>query len=425
MSDKLSLEQVISICLLTPMGDPNDDDCLWGAPLFIWGDPGIGKSSRVHVASVATQLHFERVATPCHTAEDFGGIPVTTKEDISGLVPGTLDLADLLHAQIKLMTGHVGVRRACSLGQIDRLIRKGRGVLFFDEISRAPRQVQNAMFSVVQERYAGDELLPGGVRMICAANPAEQVIGAFETDMALANRFLHWEQTPSTAAAWAQYQMDKILKRPPSMINYKMGESIIKKDFNEVYTQTLSTWSGFLATRGALLHKIPAEGDPARSRGWPSERSHELAMRVVATCNCLGIEISDQIDLIQGCVGEGVTTEWSKFILNADLPTAEQMLSEQWDPDVQRLDRTHAAYSTLINHVITRGTVQEKQKCAVPAWRMLEKLTATGLSDIARTHAQNLIENGVGLACGNTAIARAASQVMRHLGDTGLCGIRT
>jgi hypothetical protein len=419
---KLSLEHVISICLLTPMGDPSHEDCVWGAPLFIWGDPGIGKSSRVHAASLATQLHFERVATPCHTAEDFGGIPIVTKKECTD-IPKKADIADLLRAQISVLTSNGGVRRACSLGQIHRLTESRRGVLFLDEISRAPRQVQNALFSVVQERYAGDELLPGGVRVICAANPADQVIGAFETDVALANRFLHWEQAPSTVEDWQQFHMEKLHGRGPALLDYKSGEDAIRSDFKETYARTIAIWGGFLKTRSELLHNIPPEGSPDRGRGWPSERSHELAMRVTATCGCLGIDIQDQADLIQGCIGEGATTEWMSFILNADLPSAEQMLAGQWEPDVARLDRTHAAYGTLIAHITTRPTIQEKQHCAVPAWGMLEKLIDVGLSDIAKKHAQTLVNDRLGMSYGGAAVAKAARKVMAHLGETRLSEI--
>lgn len=420
---KLSLEQVISISLLTPLDDPNGEDCKWGAPLFIWGDPGIGKSSRVHISGLSTQLHFERVATPTHSAEDFAGIPVMCKRYAES-EPKQTNLLGLFQHLIKAVTAPVIVKRMSCMGQIQRLMDIKRGILFFDEISIAPRAVQNALFSVVQERYSGDDFLPGGIRIICAANPADQVIGGVELSMAFANRFLHWEQPSSTVEDWEQHQMDKLRHRIPALLDYKTGEEVIRSEFNETHTRTIAVWSGFLKTRPALLHSIPPEGSTERSRGWPTERSNELATRIISTCQCLGVGLEDQADLIQGCVGEGLTTEWMSFILHSDLPTAEQMMAGNWEPDVNRLDRTHAAYGTLIAHVITRPTVQERQHCAVPAWTMLEKLVNAGLSDIAQHHAKTLVNERLGMSYGGAAVAKAARKVMAHLGETRMSEIQ-
>jgi MoxR-like ATPase len=61
-----------------------------------------------------------------------------------------------------------------------RLTDAGHGLLFLDELTTAPPAVQAAMLRVVLERAVGDVELPASVRIVAAANPAEQAADGWE-----------------------------------------------------------------------------------------------------------------------------------------------------------------------------------------------------------------------------------------------------
>ena len=146
----MDIEKIISVSLLTPMGDPKETDCIWGMPLLLWGSPGIGKSDRVYASSKAVGLPCEPVFPATRQPEDFSGVPVPVGTE-----------------------GDVVI--ACILGAVNKLQKAGRGVLFLDEISCARPAVQSSLLSVARDRRVGDTMLNPKIRILAAANPPEEV----------------------------------------------------------------------------------------------------------------------------------------------------------------------------------------------------------------------------------------------------------
>lgn len=121
----------------------------WAA--FIWGAPGIGKSSIVRQIA-------ERRRMP---------------------------LIDI---------------RASLLDPTDK-----PGILFLDEINAAPPLVQAALYQLILDRRVGEYELPEGWRIIAAGNRREDKAVTFRLSSALANRFIHLnlEVDPDDWHAWA------------------------------------------------------------------------------------------------------------------------------------------------------------------------------------------------------------------------------
>ena len=105
------IELLISIALLTPMGNPLEENCIWGAPLIFWGSPGIGKSDRVRQASHAIGLDVAEFFLSTALPEDLSGIRM---QDVKG-EPFT----DFPHSGV------------------NRIIKKKAGVIFVDELTCA------------------------------------------------------------------------------------------------------------------------------------------------------------------------------------------------------------------------------------------------------------------------------------------------
>ena len=131
-------------------------------PVFIWGPPGVGKSS------VVRQMAQRR------------GAPVV---DIRA---GLLDPTDLRG----IPTVVDGRAYWCPPSFLPRP-EDPPGLLFFDELNAAPPLVQASLYQLVLDRRVGEYQLPAGWWIVAAGNRAQDRSVAFRMPAALANRFVH------------------------------------------------------------------------------------------------------------------------------------------------------------------------------------------------------------------------------------------
>jgi len=133
-------------------------------PAFIWGAPGIGKSSIVK--SIAKEQGMEcidlRLALMDPT--DLKGIPFYDKESHSALwAPPAF------------------------------LPTKGEGILFLDELNSAPPSVQASAYQLILDRKVGEYTLPDGWAIVAAGNREGDRGVTYRMPAPLANRFVHFE----------------------------------------------------------------------------------------------------------------------------------------------------------------------------------------------------------------------------------------
>ena len=129
-------------------------------PVFIWGPPGIGKSSLV-------QQFAAQVGLPCVSLLGSQLAP----EDLIG-VPQILD----------------GTSRFCPPSMI---ARKDPYCLFLDELNACSHEVQKAFYSLIHERRIGEYILPSGSIVIGAGNRAQDSAIVKPMSSALLNRMVH------------------------------------------------------------------------------------------------------------------------------------------------------------------------------------------------------------------------------------------
>jgi hypothetical protein len=129
-------------------------------PVFIWGQPGIGKSALV-------QLFAEEVGLPCVSLLGSQLAP----EDLIG-VPQIID----------------GVSRFCPPSMI---ARSDPYCLFLDELNACSQEVQKAFYSLIHERRIGEYHLPEGSIVIGAGNRAQDSAIVKQMSSALMNRMVH------------------------------------------------------------------------------------------------------------------------------------------------------------------------------------------------------------------------------------------
>jgi hypothetical protein len=129
-------------------------------PVFIWGPPGIGKSSIVREFAA-------QVGLPCVSLLGSQLAP----EDLIG-VPQIVD----------------GVSRFCPPSLI---ARPDPYCLFLDELNACTHEVQKAFYSLIQDRRIGEFELPKGSIVIGAGNRTQDSAIVRPMSSALINRMVH------------------------------------------------------------------------------------------------------------------------------------------------------------------------------------------------------------------------------------------
>lgn len=318
-----------------------------GVPVLLWGSPGTGKTSVVRSLGESFGWPVEVVIGSIREPTDFAGLPV--------VVDGDVRLAPPAWAR--------------------RLADTGHGVLFLDELTTAPPAVQAAMLRIVLERVVGDLALPGGVRVVAAANPPEQAADGWELSPPLANRLVHLDW-PVDAAAVA----DGIA------VGFPPPPATPHTEPDPVRLATARAVIGaFLKVRPTLALQVPTQATQA-GRGWPSPRSWDTVATLLGMCDTAGADEDVRAMLVAGAVGEGAGIEFLSWLANADLPDPEAVLA---DPDSvtlpDRSDRAFAVLTAVASVAIARGDAESWSA----AWRVLAKATDAA-PDVATLVAQSL-----------------------------------
>ena len=160
-------------------------------PVFIWGPPGIGKSSLVELFAHHHGLECVSLLGSQLAPEDLIGVP---------------QIFD-------------GKSRFCPP---DLIARDEPYILFLDELNASAPEVQKAFYSLIHERRLANYHLPTGSMVIGAGNRAQDRAITRPMASALINRMLHVELKASVAdwLNWAEnmnlhpYVMEYIRTRP-------------------------------------------------------------------------------------------------------------------------------------------------------------------------------------------------------------------
>lgn len=366
----MSLEQVILTAMCVPHGDPRNDETKWGLPLILWGDPGIGKSDRV-VAVAEFMRFFTALVFPSTCApEDFSGIPVPDKNG--------------------------GIVRLCPMEDVRELVGYGEGVLFIDELTTVGARVQAALMGVVLNRRMGDLKLPPKIRPILAANPPESSTGGHDASTALANRCCHITVRKPSVEEWIEWNFDKEIGRKTLPDSMKDAEDKVKADWEMNWAQARSLVCGFLQGKGMEgLYKLPEVGSPQRNRAYQTHRTWFYVENAIATARALKVSDDVEDEIIEGCVGDGICSEFRTWRKESDLPSPQDMLAKGFQPDNKRLDRSLYAYSALCGYVAAMASGQEKFSAGGKAYTMLKQGIDAGLGDLLYRPSAELVNSGL------------------------------
>ncbi|GAA2078208.1 AAA family ATPase [Actinomadura alba] len=322
-------------------------------PVLLWGEPGIGKSAGMEQLAAGLGVPLETVIASVHEPSDFAGLPI---------------LGDDPAAQ--------GVPMAPPDWAV-RLAGAGRGLVFFDELSSAPPAVQAALLRVVLERRVGSLALPEPVRVVAAANPPSSAADGWHLSPPLANRFvhLHWTHDPRTVARGMAGTWPSV---PVPPVDPAKVPSAVARARGVV--------SGFLTARPGLAHHLPEDAE-SRGRAWPSPRTWEMALRLLAAGYATGTGLEAIATAVIGAIGDGAGIELLSYLEQLDLPDPDRVLA---DPNAfalpERGDRQLAFLTAVVAAV--QGDLTRRRWEA--GWVVLGKAADAGVPDVAARAAADL-----------------------------------
>jgi hypothetical protein len=235
-------------------------------PIFIWGAPGIGKSSIVKEIARANKMEFIDLRLSLLDPTDLKGIPFFDPESREGVwaKPTFLPNSD----------------------------DQRSGILFLDEINTAPPAVQASAYQLILDRRVGEYELPSGWSIVAAGNRESDRGVVYKMPPPLANRFVHFEMEVDFED-WKQWAYGR-----------GIDSSII----------------AFLTYDKSMLFRF----DPTNNqKSFATPRSWEYVDSIIDS----GITKELLLESISGAVGREVAIDYMSFRrIMSDLPDLEAIL---------------------------------------------------------------------------------------------------
>jgi hypothetical protein len=238
-------------------------------PAWVWGPPGVGKSSITRQLADELGVEFWDLRASTIDPVDLRGCP-SVEEGITRWNPPEF------------------------------LPRKGKGVLMLDELGQVDQSVQKALLQLVLDRRLGNYVMPEGWHIIAASNRAEDRAGVGRTITPLLNRFAHidFELDGEEWFEWAA--LNGILPVVRAFLRFRPG---LLLDFKPEIAQT--------------------------QRAFPTPRAWEKVSRALE----VGFPPEIMVEAVAGLVGPGAGAEFGAFHEEwTRLERVEDILAnpEQW-----------------------------------------------------------------------------------------------
>ncbi|MCW8837549.1 MAG: MoxR family ATPase [Thiovulaceae bacterium] len=262
--------------------------------VFLWGAPGIGKSSIVKQIAQKKDIGFIDLRLALMDPTDLKGIPFYDKE---------------LHQALWAPPAF--------------LPKDGEGILFLDELNSAPPSVQASAYQLILDRRVGEYELPDGWAIVAAGNREGDKGVTYKMGAPLANRFVHFEMDISVDD-WCDWAYQN-----------SIDDSII----------------GYISYKNEHLFTFDSKN---MEKSFATPRSWEYVDKVLKS----GIDESLLLETISGAVSKEVAVGYLSFKkVQNKLPDINGILNSGEGEYPDEVDVLHALNVGLVSAVLKNEDV--------------------------------------------------------------------
>ena len=303
-------------------------------PLFLWGSPGIGKSTIIRQYSQNIGAVMVDVRLSQFDPVDLRGLPAPSGDSTRWLAPAVLPFTNNPNFPT------------------DRPI-----LLFLDELAQASPAVQAAAFQLVLDRRVGEHQLLPNVYIIAASNRSSDRAGINRLATPLLNRFTQIEVI-SDFETWKRWAIDAGIH--PLIV-------------------------GFLSQRPALLDQFETALKTG-AQAFPTPRSWEYLSHLLHSLPDIATTPVHILSTITAsAVGAAVAAEFVAFVENAHiLPTWEEIITTPRTANVPNPDQPDALYA-VSSLLVVRCDEATADAVAEYAGRLPAEFQTLIATDIARS----------------------------------------
>lgn len=284
-------------------------------PVFVWGDPGIGKSRIIQALVEALGYHFEDIRLSQIESIDLRGLP-TKDTDENGKPTVAWSKPDFLVRAEKAMK---------DLGKPT--------AFFFDELNSGSPATMAAAYQFINDRRIGCFTL-GERDVVLAAGNLETNGGITNMmPLPLANRFRHY-QMMMNSKQWLDFASTSGMHPWVTAYLSVQGNGSKLQQFDvevlmgssEKSYATPRSWEMASNAIWAAFGKQNST-NPLKASYLDGEEESVFAEDVFGDDNDFAMTIKDLGVLVASCVGSPLATDFAAFVNNGmDLPTAEDIL---------------------------------------------------------------------------------------------------
>jgi len=255
-------------------------------PTFLWGAPGVGKSSIVKAIAQEQGVGFIDLRLALMDPTDLKGIPFYDKASHTALWAPPAFLPS-----------------------------EGEGILFLDELNSAAPAVQSSAYQLILDRRIGEYILPDGWAIVAAGNRDGDRGVTYRMPAPLANRFVHFELDVNVDD-WRSWAFKNgIDSRIIAYISYK-NEHLFTFDVT------------------------------SKAKSFATPRSWEYVHSILAA----DVAKELLLDVISGAVGREVAVSFLSFVKVMDrLPDIEQIVSGELREYPDEVDVLYALSSGIVS----------------------------------------------------------------------------